>query len=90
MLAELGASCVGPGIFVREKDIGNPEWARTPNLIDASGLYAQFEFWPLFDRRLVVPSMIAHRAESYAHVDHVVRIADGMAETKTLLRAVPD
>jgi FMN reductase len=27
VLAELGASCVGPGIFVREKDIGNPEWA---------------------------------------------------------------
>ena len=34
--------------------------------------------------------LIAHRAESYAHVDHVVRIADGMAEPKALLRAVPD
>jgi FMN reductase len=27
VLAELGASCLGPGIFVREHDIGNPDWS---------------------------------------------------------------
>jgi len=49
--------------------IANPGWARTPNLIDASGLYAQFDLWPLFDRRLVVPAMAARRADMGLEVD---------------------
>ena len=43
--------------------IGNPDWARTPNLIDANGLYAQFELLPLFEKRIVIPYMGARQAE---------------------------
>src|SRR5258706_3504122 len=32
--------------------IANPDWARTPNLIDGTNLYAQFQVSPLFDKRL--------------------------------------
>lgn len=42
--------------------IGNPDWAQTPNLIDAKALHAQLEPWPLLDRRLVVPYMGAREA----------------------------
>jgi 3-phosphoshikimate 1-carboxyvinyltransferase len=48
--------------FVRIR-IGNPDWAQTPNLIDANNLSAQFEFRPLFDKRLVVSWMRAAKAE---------------------------
>jgi hypothetical protein len=34
---------VAAGAHLRSVRIGNPEWAKTPSLIDASGLYAQFE-----------------------------------------------
>jgi uncharacterized protein involved in outer membrane biogenesis len=43
--------------------IGNPEWAKTPSLIDANGLYAQFELGPLFRRRIVIPYMAARQAQ---------------------------
>jgi uncharacterized protein involved in outer membrane biogenesis len=58
-----------PAIRFERVRIANPDWARTPALIDASGLYAQFEPWPLFDRRLVVPSMVASRAEMGLEID---------------------
>jgi len=43
--------------------IANPDWAQTPNLIDANQLYANFEVMPLFRKRLIVPYMSAARAE---------------------------
>jgi uncharacterized protein involved in outer membrane biogenesis len=43
--------------------IGNPDWAQTPNLIDGTDLDAQFELEPLFDKRLVLSSMRAGKAE---------------------------
>ena len=43
--------------------IGNPEWAKTPSLIDANGLYAQVLLGPLFRERIVIPYMVARKAE---------------------------
>ncbi len=42
--------------------IGNPSWAKTPNLLDARDMLAQFELWPLFDKRIVVPFLRAASA----------------------------
>lgn len=44
--------------------IGNPPWAKTSNLVDAEGLAAQVEVWPLFARRIVVPYLEARKAEA--------------------------
>jgi uncharacterized protein involved in outer membrane biogenesis len=49
--------------------IANPDWAQTPNLIDANRLYANFELMPLFHRRLIVPYMSAGRAEMGLEID---------------------
>lgn len=43
--------------------IGNPPWAKSPNLVDAEGLSAQVQVGPLFDRRLVLPYVAAHKGE---------------------------
>jgi AsmA family protein len=44
--------------------IGNPPWAKTPNLVDAEGLAARVEVWPLFARRIVVPYLEARKVEA--------------------------
>src|SRR5437762_2519536 len=44
--------------------IANPEWATTPALIDARGLYVQVLFAPLFEKRLVIPLISARSAEA--------------------------
>lgn len=51
------------GLTFARVRIGNPDWARTPNLIDANHLHAQFELGPLLQKRIVLPFMSAHRAE---------------------------
>src|SRR5688572_32756549 len=35
--------------------IANPEWAETPDLVNARGLYARVHVPPLFAGRLVIP-----------------------------------
>ena len=52
-----------PGFTVERVRVANPEWAKTPNLIDANELYAQVEPWPLLEWRIVVPYLGARRAE---------------------------
>ena len=52
-----------PGLTFERVRIANPDWAKTPNLIDAHGLLARIEPWPLFDKRIVVPLMTARSAE---------------------------
>lgn len=57
---------VSPGwpprvIFARLR-IGNPAWAKTPDLINAEGLYARVAVLPLFAGRVVVPYLGARRA----------------------------
>ena len=52
-----------PALTFARVRIANPEWARTPNLIDANGLYAQFDAAPLFSGRIVIPYMAARQAE---------------------------
>src|SRR4051794_5863732 len=42
--------------------IANPDWARTPDLIDGRDVYARFEFQPLLDRRLVLSFLRAREA----------------------------
>ena len=42
--------------------ISNPEWAKTPSLIDARNLSARVEVLPLFKRRLVIPFLGADAA----------------------------
>jgi AsmA family protein len=42
--------------------IGNPSWAKTPNLVDALGLAARVEIPPLFRRRIVIPYLGAASA----------------------------
>src|SRR4051812_21207110 len=37
-----------PGVVFGHLRISNPEWAETPNLIDAEGLYARVFIGPLF------------------------------------------
>lgn len=42
--------------------VSNPEWAKTPNLIDAKDLLASFEVGPLFEKRIVIPFLHAGSA----------------------------
>lgn len=51
-----------PGVNVERLRIANPSWAKTPDLIDASGLHARVEIPPLFKRRFVVPYFSAQSA----------------------------
>ena len=53
-----------PEISFERLRIGNPEWATTPNLVDATRLAARVEIPPLFHRRIVLPIVQAHTAEA--------------------------
>ena len=44
-----------PAVNVARLRIGNPAWARTPNLVDAHGLHALVEVLPVFDGLIVIP-----------------------------------
>ena len=52
-----------PALHFARIRIGNPDWAQTANLIDATDLDARFLWRPLLDRRLVLAFMRAGRAE---------------------------
>ncbi len=49
--------------------IANPDWAETPDLIDARGLYARVMVPPLFARRLVIPYLGAVQARAGLEMD---------------------
>src|SRR4051812_21299516 len=44
-----------PRVIFAKLRISNPSWAKTPNLVDAEGLYARVMVPPLFTGRVVVP-----------------------------------
>ena len=58
-----------PGVVVAKFRIGNPSWAKTPNLIDADGLYARIHLLPLLKGMVVIPYLGANRAVSGLEVD---------------------
>lgn len=49
--------------------IANPEWAETPDLINARGLYARVHVPPLFARRVVIPYLGATQASAGLEID---------------------
>lgn len=51
-----------PAINVERLRIGNPQWAKSPHLIDATDLHARIEIPPLFKRRIVIPYFGARTA----------------------------
>ncbi len=53
-----------PALGFERIRIGNPDWAKTRELIDAQGLTARVEFLPLFARRVVVPYLAARTARA--------------------------
>jgi len=58
-----------PGIVVGKLRIGNPQWAKTPNLIDADGLYARVQLLPLLKGMVVIPYLGANRATAGLEMD---------------------
>src|SRR4051812_23449994 len=46
-----------PVLAFQQIRIANPEWAQTPNLINAQNLHARVLVGPLFQKRLVIPFM---------------------------------
>ena len=58
-----------PGVVIAKLRIGNPAWAKTPNLIDADGLYARVEVLPLLRGMVVLPYLGANRAVAGLEVD---------------------
>jgi uncharacterized protein involved in outer membrane biogenesis len=58
-----------PAIHLERLRIGNPPWAKTPALVDASGLTARVEVLPLFRGKLVVPFLSARKATAGLEVD---------------------
>ena len=50
------------GVAIERLRIGNPEWAATPQLVDASTVYAQVAIAPLFKGQLVLPYLGARAA----------------------------
>ena len=58
-----------PGVVVGKFRIGNPQWAKTPNLIDADGLYARVHVLPLLKGMVVIPYLGASRAVAGLEMD---------------------
>jgi uncharacterized protein involved in outer membrane biogenesis len=58
-----------PRVVLAKLRIGNPDWAETPNLIDAEGLYARVAVPPLFRGRVVVPYVGATMATAVLEMD---------------------
>lgn len=53
-----------PAIVTLERlRIGNPPWARSPNLVDAEGLSARVKVGPLLQRRIVLPYVEARSGQ---------------------------
>ncbi len=52
-----------PALDFEHVRIGNPDWAKTHDLLDAEGLTAQIAPWPLFEGRLVIPYLHAKAAK---------------------------
>jgi uncharacterized protein involved in outer membrane biogenesis len=52
------------GIALDRLRISNPDWATTPQLVDATNLFAQVEILPLFKGQFVVPYLGARAATS--------------------------
>lgn len=53
-----------PGISFEKLRISNPQWAKSPNLIDAAGLSARVQIPPLFHGQIVVPLVQARAADA--------------------------
>ena len=58
-----------PGIVFARLRIGNPPWAKTPNLVDAEGLYARVQVLPLFKGMFVIPYLGARKANAGLEMD---------------------
>ena len=58
-----------PGVIFGRLRISNPAWAKTPDLIDAEGLYARVAVLPLFTGRIVVTYLGARRANAGLEMD---------------------
>jgi uncharacterized protein involved in outer membrane biogenesis len=58
-----------PGLVFARLRIGNPPWAKTPNLVDAEGLYARVQVLPLFKGMLVIPYLGARKANAGLEMD---------------------
>ena len=58
-----------PRVVFGKLRIGNPPWAKTPNLIDAEGLYARVAVPPLFAGKVVLPYLGAARANAGLELD---------------------
>jgi uncharacterized protein involved in outer membrane biogenesis len=58
-----------PRVILGKLRIGNPQWAKTPNLIDAEGLYARVAVPPLFTGKVVVTYLGAARAKAGLELD---------------------
>ena len=58
-----------PRVVLAKLRISNPPWARTPNLVDAEGLYARVAIPALFRGRIVVPYLGATVATAGLEMD---------------------
>lgn len=58
-----------PGIVFARLRIGNPSWAKTPDLVDAEGLYARVQVPPLFKGMIVIPYLGARKASAGLEMD---------------------
>jgi uncharacterized protein involved in outer membrane biogenesis len=58
-----------PRVIFAKLRISNPSWAKTPNLVDAEGLYARVMVPPLFTGRVVVPYIGARHATAGLELD---------------------
>lgn len=61
--------CWPPGVVFGKLRIGNPEWARTPDLVNAEGLYARVQVMPLLKGMVVIPYLGASRAQAGLEID---------------------
>ena len=58
-----------PVVRMAHLRISNPNWAQTPNLVEARGLYARVRIAPLFIGRVVIPYAGANSAEAGLEMD---------------------
>jgi uncharacterized protein involved in outer membrane biogenesis len=58
-----------PGLVFAHLRISNPEWAETPDLVNADGVYARFRLAPLFLGKVVIPYLGARHATAGLEVD---------------------
>jgi AsmA family protein len=58
-----------PGIVLGRLKVSNPEWAKTPSLVDAEGVYARVAVLPLFAGRVLIPYLGARKAQAGLEMD---------------------